>query len=207
MSNREEKVKETAKKWAEGEIEPEELLKYEDGKLLMFQGMDVVPLPARAFGELIKGVVEEYGPTFLQPLRKAYANAGRRDGKDVQGAMPEERLGMLYAAWGASGWTGGEGTIEVGTREEMREVELGNMIGEIQEDDTRVRIEFDNTFSSRAVLEADLETDFPVCLFEPYYIAGSLEVWLDRKIETEETHCRAMGDDTCVYVFHLGDPK
>lgn len=199
------KVARALRAYASGKKDVEDVIALEDNRLILLDGIETYPFMTDAWGNLIAGLLDIHGPAVLSTHRQAYKRTGREHAQEIADVLPRDQLMKLIQLWADIGFVETVHSFEILSDDGERSVDPDNVLTALQEDDTGIRIRVGDTFSAKSVRDVGADVDYPVCILEPAYTAGALEVWIDRHITFEETKCEALGDDHCEWVFRFSD--
>lgn len=174
------KLARNLRKFAKGELEEGEILRFEKDRVWILGGIDAVPFPALIWGNFLVETTKIYGAAILGTIELAAKEAGFKVGKNALKVLrPEDAWKvdelMNYVGWG--------------------------QIVKMEEKEDRIRIFMSESFDSRSIRSVKERFEWPACAIERGYIAGLLEAIRNKKCEVEEVRCQAKGDEICEFVF------
>jgi predicted hydrocarbon binding protein len=193
-------VRKDMKKYASGEESNEDMVELKNGEFAVFDKLSGAPATADMWGAILTGLINQYGPSFVRPMRKEYKQVGEEHGQLSNLLLTPEEKPYLTYLWIESGYLNFE-KIEVGNDEGRRETEFLDIPSEFKEDDDYIICYVRDNIECLGIERTGMDLDYGVCIFAPAYGQGLFETWFDREVKLEEVTCQSNGDDYCTWVY------
>ncbi len=183
------------KRYVNGKEDAATLLELQNNRLRIGGGDDTVPFRTRAWGQIIRSMIDLQGPAAVVGVKEGYKSVGEQDAQLLKKIFSTDDLGKLLQLWIDLGYVD---IIDITLDDtSITLTDLGNHITNA---DT-LTVLAENSFSVRSATENGFETDYPICILGPPYAAGFLESWTGRPCSVTEDTCQGMGDDHCTWHF------
>lgn len=198
--HREEAFQEMVRRFAAGEVTQEDLLEFDGDSLWFAGGIKSVPYGTEALAQLTASLLDTIGPSIIRSERQSFKQVGKTHAAILDGALSDEQLGALFELLEAAKYFTAKSVAIDGDEDRAA---LGDIIAELDEDDTQITVTATDSLTARGMDETDRTTEYPSCVFEIAYIQGALEEWTGRSCNVEETTCQVSGDDYCRWQYTL----